>query len=158
MGLGAAAAAGGGEKAAGEYAVHFGALGKLSLAVAEAMPAEEYGFRPHPESMTFGQLMAHIAQTNYQFCTGLNDTADPVFPDARGRAAAVKFLSDSFEYCTGVIASTTEEQLQKTHSSPDGMLAGRDLLLALYIHVAHHRGQAEVYLRSRGIKPPRYRI
>jgi len=27
---------------------------KLSIAVAQAMPAEKYGFRAHPESMTFG--------------------------------------------------------------------------------------------------------
>ena len=32
------------------------------------------------------------------------------------------------------------------------------ILLAMYIHVAHHRGQAEIYLRDNGIKPPPYRI
>jgi len=31
-----------------EYAKHFGALSKLSVAVAEAMPADEYAFRPDP--------------------------------------------------------------------------------------------------------------
>ena len=36
--------------AAGEYAKHFGALGKLSVEVADAMPPAQYGFRPHPES------------------------------------------------------------------------------------------------------------
>jgi hypothetical protein len=48
-----------------EYSEHFSALSQLSIAVAEAMPAESYGFRPHPESMTFGELMVHIASTNY---------------------------------------------------------------------------------------------
>jgi len=52
----------------------------------------------------------------------------------------------------------TEEQLGKVHNSPDGQLPGREVLLAMYIHVAHHRGQAEIYLRDRGIKPPAYRI
>jgi uncharacterized damage-inducible protein DinB len=28
----------------------------------------------------------------------------------------------------------------------------------MYIHVAHHRGQAEIYLRDNRIKPPGYRI
>ena len=59
----------------GEYAKHFGALRQLSIAVAKAMPADQYGFKPHPESMTFGELMAHIATANYQFCAGLNDVA-----------------------------------------------------------------------------------
>ena len=31
--------------AAGEYSMHFGALTKLSIAVAQAMPAEHYTFR-----------------------------------------------------------------------------------------------------------------
>ncbi|MGZ3439408.1 MAG: DinB family protein [Polyangia bacterium] len=104
-------------RGAGEYARHFAALAKLSVAVAEVMPKEQYAFRPHPDSMTFGDLMVHIASTNYQFCAG-----------------------------------------QKVHGSPDGRLPGRELLLAMYIHVAHHRGQAEIYLRDKGIKPPSYVI
>jgi hypothetical protein len=39
--------------------------------------------------------------------------------------------------------------------APDGTLRGREILLALYVHVAHHRGQAEVYLRDKGINPLR---
>ncbi|HWY60085.1 MAG TPA: DinB family protein [Terriglobales bacterium] len=143
---------------AGEYAKHFGALGKLSVAVAQAMPAEQYGFRPHPESMNFGELMAHIAATNYQFCAGLKDSDPPALPSPSEKDAIVKFLSDSFDYCSNVIPSLTEEQLNKTHSSPDGTLLGREILLAMYIHVAHHRGQAEIYLRDKGIKPPSYMI
>jgi hypothetical protein len=42
--------------AAGEYAKHFGALGALSVEVAKAMPPDQYGFRPHPESMNFGEF------------------------------------------------------------------------------------------------------
>jgi uncharacterized damage-inducible protein DinB len=152
---GVSAAAG---SAAGEYAKHFGALGKLSLAVAQAMPADQYGFRPHPDSMDFAALMAHIATTNYQFCAGLKDSDPPALPSPMGKEAVVKFLSDSFEYYGNVIPNLTEEQLDKTHSSPDGRLPGREVLLAMYIHVAHHRGQAEIYLRDKGIKPPSYMI
>jgi hypothetical protein len=50
-----------------EYAKHFGALGTMSVAVARTMPAEQYTFRPDPGSMTFGELISHIATTNYQF-------------------------------------------------------------------------------------------
>jgi len=144
--------------AAGEYAKHFGALSGLSVAVAQAMPPELYGFRPHPESMDFGQLMAHIATTNYQFCAGLKDSAPPALPSPTHKDGIVKFLSDSFDYCSTVIPNLTEEQLNSLHNSPDGRLLGREILLAMYIHVAHHRGQAEIYLRDKGIKPPSYRI
>ena len=144
--------------AAGEYAKHFNALSQLSIAVAEAMPAERYDFRPHPQSMSFGELISHIATTNYQFCAGLKDSDLPDLPSASGKDATVKLLRESFEYCSGVIPRLTEEQLGRLHASPDGRLAGREVLLAMYIHVSHHRGQAEIYLRDNGIKPPPYRI
>jgi len=144
--------------AAGEYSKHLGALGKLSVAVAQAMPPEQYVFRPHSQSMNFGELMAHIATTNYQFCAGLKDAVPPALPSASGKDAIVEFLSNSFDYCAGVIPTLTEEQLNQTHDSPDGRLPGREILLAMYIHVAHHRGQAEIYLRDKGIKPPSYMI
>ena len=33
-----------------------------TLEVARAMPASDYGFRPCPEEMTFGQQLDHMAQ------------------------------------------------------------------------------------------------
>ena len=143
---------------AGEYQKHMAALGQLSVAVAEAMPAEKYGFRPHPESMTFGELMSHIATTNYQFCAGLKDSDPPAPPSPAERDGITKFLADSFRYCTETVNNLSEQQLSAIHNSPDGRLPGREVLLAMYIHVAHHRGQAEIYLRDNGIKPPGYRI
>jgi uncharacterized damage-inducible protein DinB len=144
--------------AAAEYSTHFDALSKLSVAVAQAMPPEQYAFRPHPDSMNFGQLMTHIATTNYQFCAGLKDSDPPTLPSPTDKEAVVKFLSDSFDYCSAVIPNLTADQLGKPHNSPDGRLLGREILLAMYVHVAHHRGQAEIYLRDKGIKPPSYRI
>jgi uncharacterized damage-inducible protein DinB len=108
--------------------------------------------------MTFGELMSHIASTNYQFCAGLQDTDPPALPSPSEKAAVVKFLNDSFEYCSGIIKNFTEAQQGALHDSPDGHMPGREILLALHIHVAHHRGQAEIYLRDNGIKPPGYRI
>jgi uncharacterized damage-inducible protein DinB len=144
--------------AAGEYAKHFAALRQLSMQVAQAMPAEQYGFRPHSDSMDFGALMSHIATTNFQFCAGLQDSETPTLPSPTEKDAVVRFLGDSFEYCSAVIPKLTSEHLSKAHNSPDGRLAGREILLALYVHVAHHRGQAEIYLRDKGIKPPSYMI
>ena len=145
---------------AGEYAQHFSALSQLSVAVAQAMPAEKYTFRPHPESMTFGELMLHIASTDYAFCAGLKDSDAPqsAAPAATDKDGVVKFLAASIDYCSAIIPNLSEAQLSQSHNSPDGRLPGREVMLAMYIHVAHHRGQAEIYLRDQGIKPPGYRI
>jgi uncharacterized damage-inducible protein DinB len=141
-----------------EYSQHFGALSKLSVGVAEAMSPEQYAFRPDPGSMSFGELISHMATTNYACCAGLKDSAAPAMPSPTDKQAIVKLLSSSFEYRSTVIPNLTEEQLSKVHSSPDGLLPGREVLLAMYAHAAHHRGQAEVYLRDKGIAPPSYRI
>lgn len=82
----------------------------------------------------------------------------PTIPPPTEKDGIVKAVGSSFQYCAEVIGSLTPAQLDAAHDSPDGHMPGRDVLLALYIHVAHHRGQAEIYLRDNGIAPPRYRI
>ena len=143
-------------KRATEFAQRWVKTRKLAIGVAEAMPSNEYAFQPDPPSMTFGQQMAHIAQTDYQFCAGLKDTDPPAMPKATDKASLVKFLGDSFDYCAAAMNSLTDAQLDALHNSPDGRMPGREVLLALYVHMAHHRGQAEVYLRIKGIAPPSY--
>ena len=147
-----------GPSSAQDYVKHFEALTKLSIEVAQAMPPEKYNFKPHPESMDFGELMTHIANTNYAFCAGLKDVATPRIEHGADKDAVVKYLSSSFDYCSGVINGMTDEQMAQVHKSPDGRMPGREVLLAMFVHVAHHRGQAEIYLRDVGIVPPTYMV
>ena len=143
-------------KFAEEFGKRWAKTRPLAVAVAEAMPAVQFAFRPDPGSMSFGEQVDHVAQTNYGFCAGLKDTDAPKAPKATEKDALVKYLADSFDYCSAAIGSVTAEQMDKVHSSPNGRLNGRELLLALYVHMSHHRGQEEVYLRIKGIKPPQY--
>jgi uncharacterized damage-inducible protein DinB len=143
-------------KFATEFAKRWAITRKLAVGVAEAMPPVQYAFKPDPGSMSFGEQMSHIAQTNFAFCYGLKDMSTPAMPAAVTKDSLVKLLGDSFAYCHEVISTRTDQQLDQTHPSPDGQLIGRELLLALFVHMAHHRGQAEVYLRDKGIPPPRY--
>ncbi len=82
--------------------------------------------------MSFGEQISHVAQTNYSFCAGLKDSRSPAMPAAAGKDSLVKFLADSFDYCSTVIAELTDEQLNETHPSPDGRLIGRECLLWPY--------------------------
>src|SRR6516225_11482450 len=36
---------------------------------AEKMPEEEYAFKPDPASRSFGQILGHIADADYLFCS-----------------------------------------------------------------------------------------
>jgi uncharacterized damage-inducible protein DinB len=138
---------------------------QFTLDVANAMPAEDYGFKPNPEEMTFGEQMLHIAVSNvYRFreITGIAapfaiDLAKPLSPD---KANVVKVLTQSFDYVIDALPRITPEQLQRTwhipswkgRNDPDG----RAMILNMFVHTAHHRAQCDVYLRAKGIKPPDY--
>jgi len=95
-------------KSAAEFAQHWGTARKLAVAVAEAMPPGQYAFRPDPGSMSFGEQISHVAQTNYSFCAGLKDSQPPDMPAATSKDALVKFLADSFDYCSAVITTLTD--------------------------------------------------
>src|SRR5215475_966933 len=59
---------------------HWKATGELTLAVARAMPAEDYNFKPNPEEMSFGQLMAHIALADRGACANASGMKAPDLP------------------------------------------------------------------------------
>jgi uncharacterized damage-inducible protein DinB len=142
-----------------EFLKHWSTAKDLTIAVADAMPADGYSFKPNPEEMTFGEQIVHIANANYNYCTRLTDAKSPFQkPATIDKASAMKVLADSFDYCTEVIQGAKD--LDGT-GKPDGtgkQMSGREVMLGAYAHMAHHRGQAEVYLRVKGIKPPQYKF
>src|SRR5437660_1424327 len=73
---------------------------------AEAMPPEDYEFRPHPDSRTFAALIGHVASTNYFFCAmakGAPPMSTPAatsnFEKMTDKTALVKGLTESLAYC-----------------------------------------------------------
>ena len=146
---------------------HWKASGELTLAVAKAMPAENYGFRPNPEEMSFGQLMAHIALANRGACAlagGLTapPLSGPIASFAKDnkldvdKESAVAFETEIFDFCNKAVAGVTLEQLDKIVGPPARNMTAYEWLWSYFTHTAHHRGQAEVYLRVKDIKPPTY--
>src|ERR1035437_675391 len=59
---------------------HWKTSGEFTVAVASAMPADSYNFRPNPEEMSFGQLMAHIGVANLGACANASGMARPELP------------------------------------------------------------------------------
>jgi hypothetical protein len=62
-------------------AKHWKATGELTIAVADAMPAADYNFRPNPEEMSFGQLMAHIGSADRGACANASGMTPPAYPE-----------------------------------------------------------------------------
>lgn len=135
---------------------------QFTLAVAEAMPAEEYGFKPTPKQMSFGEQMLHIAFSSAYRFHQLTGAAAPFELRERppvDKATAIRYLTQSFDYVIGLVPKITPEQMMKSFpvdwkGRPE--VNGRQMMLNMFVHVAHHRAAAEVYLRLKGIEPPQY--
>lgn len=145
---------------------HWKVTGDFTLAVAKAMPADSYGFRPVPEEMSFAQVMIQIGGANLNACALAGGTPRPAIPEKISKAAGdanaeidkdsvLQFLTDSFKFCNDAVASMTPEKLDAVVGTTRKM-TGFEWLWSYFTHTAHHRGQAEVYLRVKGIKPPDY--
>ena len=145
-------AAGAAARSAADYARHFSALGRLSIAVAEAMPPGQYTFRPDPGSMSFARVVSHIAATKYQFRAGLKDVDPPALARTRQQERHCQIPEKLVRILFFVISDLTDG------NSPDGRMPGREVLLATWVHLADHRGPAEIYLRHKGIAPTSYQF
>ena len=56
--------------------------GEFTLAVANAMPADDYNFRATQEEMNFGQLMAHIGLADRNACANASGLTPLPLPAA----------------------------------------------------------------------------
>src|SRR5258708_14158303 len=77
-------------KYSGEFAKHWKTARELTLPVADAMPPENYDFKPTPEDMSFGEQIAHIAQANGSQCSRMSNGNSPLAqPDAFSKAPTI---------------------------------------------------------------------
>ena len=150
-------------------AKHWRTSKEFTLAVADAMPASHYDFKPNVEEMSFGKVMAHIAMANNGACAAVGGLKAPAPPEKLAAAykdpagtfdkeMTMQFLRDSFDFCEKVISGITPAKLDAMTGPEGHQMSGRERLWAYFTHTAHHRGQAEVYLRVNNIKPPDYRF
>ena len=150
-------AASSGSKFVQDFEKHWADAKKLAVAVANAMPDDSYSFKPVSAEMSFGEQMMHITGANYGYCAFLGGTKSPYQqPKGATKDQIVKDLGDSFDYCTKVFDGVTDAKLDQMLGTGDHAVDAREVMLGVMIHMAHHRGQSEVYLRLKGITPPEY--
>jgi len=146
---------------------HWKVTADFTIAVARLMPAESYGFKPVPEELSFGQLMLQVGGANLNACANASGMPRPEVPanvtqqlrDEKGevdKATALSFLTSTFDFCNRAVASMTPGKLSAVVGPANRKMTGFEWLWAYFTHTAHHRGQAEVYLRVKGITPPDY--
>jgi uncharacterized damage-inducible protein DinB len=130
---------------------------------ADNMPADEYAFRPTPQVRTFGQIIGHVIDSNFFFCSqaaGEKSPASVDYEQITAKAALVKALNDSLVYCDRVYAATNDanfsQPVQIAHVVGTGSsktVRGAVLMYNI-VHNNEHYGSLAVYMRLKGHVPP----
>jgi uncharacterized damage-inducible protein DinB len=148
-----------GKTLVGEMTKHWESSKSLSLAVADAMPAEAYSFKATDAEMSFGEQINHIAIANGNYCSAAMGVKNPITkPEDVSKATAIRNLTASYDFCMGGLSKLDDKGLQETVTRSGTVVSKFELFWGGFTHAAHHRGQAEVYLRLKGITPPTYKF
>ena len=131
------------------------AKGYLTRA-AEQMPEADYSFKPTPDVRSFGEIIGHLANAQYMFCSAALGEQNPSAEDNEKRmtkAALTEALGASFVYCDRAFAQSDTDALKTIK------LFGRDRsrLSTLVLNTAHdfeHYGNLVTYMRMKGMVPP----
>ena len=128
------------------------------IALAEAMPADKFGWNPGPGTMTVAKVYAHVARYNYLYpATSLGAKA----PDGRDADAAeelkekaqlVARLRESRDHVRKVVAGLQNPAAGTTQYGR--AVPQWSVLLQLVSHMNEHLGQSIAYARMNGIVPP----
>jgi uncharacterized damage-inducible protein DinB len=128
---------------------------------ATAMPEAKFGFKPVDTVRTYGQILAHVAGANYNFCAAARGEKSPFAEDAfektaTTRAAIIKTVEDSIKYCDTAYAALDD---RKAVEMVDGAFGGGKTPRAAALmgntgHVQEHYGNLVTYMRINGVVPP----
>jgi uncharacterized damage-inducible protein DinB len=129
---------------------------KYITAVAEETPESTYAFRPAPEVRNLGQIIGHVANAQYLFCSTALGESGPKQDIEKTRTRKpdlVNALKESTKYCTRAYGQTDRAAQQSVKLFGEQ----RTRLFALGLNAAHnaeHYGNLVTYLRMNGIVPP----
>lgn len=124
------------------------------ITAAKQMPEEYYTFRPTPDVRSFGELMAHIAESNFEMTAIAKGETAPVLEVVPTKAEVIKALESSFDYSAKAredMSNERKETLVKFNGSTQP--AGNVLDFSVF-HSLQHYGNVIVYMRLKGLIPP----
>jgi len=129
------------------------------------MPEENYGMRPGPqmEVRTYGQLIGHLANFNYMWCSQAKGEKNPNqgndFEKVTSKADLVKAINAAFAYCDAVYEALTDASgmqmvdVTQENGRQQHVLRMGQLSLNVF-HNNEHYGNIVTYLRIKSIVPP----
>jgi uncharacterized damage-inducible protein DinB len=130
------------------------------LALAEATPAEKFGWRPADGVRSIAEVYMHVAVGNHLLLrqAGIQSGVDLAKmgkdpeKSITDKAAVIEFLEGSF---AAVRTSYPTADMQKK-VKPFGIkdATAQDVFLRVLVHNHEHMGQSIAYARMNGVAPP----
>jgi uncharacterized damage-inducible protein DinB len=129
------------------------------LRSAEKMPEVDYSFKPTPEVRSFGQLIAHVADDQYNLCAPVKGEIrhaaySEIEHTVTGKTDLVNALQKAFAYCDGAYDSLTDASATDTVKFNNRDKTKFAMLNWNTWHTWEHYGNVVVYLRLKGLVPP----
>jgi uncharacterized damage-inducible protein DinB len=128
---------------------------------AASVPGDEYSFKPTPQVRSFGELVGHVINGNFFFCSQAKGERSPSgenYERVTDKAVLVKALQNALDYCDGVYAAVTDATFGEVVKLPGpngGSQASRGSVLVFNTtHNNEHYGNIVVYMRLKGHVPP----
>jgi len=130
---------------------------KILLAAAEKMPAENYNFKPTEAVRSFGQIVGHIADSQYFFCSsvlGEKNPAPKIEQTKTSKADLIFALKDAFAYCDKAYDGMTDASAAEMVKFMGDEQPKLGVLTTNHIHTMLHYGNLITYMRLKNIVPP----
>ncbi len=135
----------------------YGMLKNILLHTAEKMPEENYKFKPTEAVRSFGQVIGHVADTQYMFCSVVMGEKDPdlnIEQSKTSKAELIEALKGAFAYCDKAYEGMTDASATQTVKMFGGETPKLGVLTANNMHTVEHYGNLVTYMRLKNIVPP----
>jgi hypothetical protein len=131
---------------------------KNTVAAVEAMPSDKFSYKPTPDQITFGHLVAHMIEANYTLCSNAAAVPAPKVDEVKDtdpKDKLVAALKASFDFCGDALSKMDDSKLGETTPGPgDHAFSRARFALGIASNWADHYAEAAMYLRQNGILPP----
>jgi uncharacterized damage-inducible protein DinB len=129
----------------------------ILLRSAEKMPEENYTFKPVDTVRSYGQIIGHLADAQYLFCSNVSGEKNPdlkIEKSKTSKADLIAALKEGFAYCDKVYDSMTDAAATQSVKFFGNDVPKYALLSINTGHNMEHYGNLVTYMRLKGIVPP----
>lgn len=135
----------------------YGGVKTILLRSAEKMPEENYSFKPTEAVRSYGQILGHVADAQYLFCSmalGEKNPALKIEQTKTSKADLTAALKDAFAYCDKAYDGMTDAAAAQTVKLFGSDTPKLGVLTVNIVHSVEHYGNLITYMRLKNIVPP----